>query len=198
MKHEVKRKPVCYIIAGPNGAGKTTYALEYLTKVVACMEFVNSDLIAQGLSPFNVDSVQLEAGRLMLKRLRELARNKADFAFETTFSGRSLAIFIEELRSAGYWIELYYLWIPSVHFSKNRVKHRVKAGGHDIPDEAIKRRFGKSLKNLINLYLPLVDVAFIVDNSGVAALVAEKKSSGKIDVVKSDVWSSIVEESKCE
>lgn len=196
--YKADKKPVCYIIAGPNGAGKTTYALKYLTKVVACMEFVNSDLIAQGLSPFNVDSVQLEAGRLMLKRLRELARNRADFAFETTFSGRSLAVFIDGLRSVGYWIELYYLWIPSVQFSKSRVMHRVKAGGHDIPDDAIERRFSKSLSNLINLYLPLVDEATIVDNSVTTEVIAEKKSNGRVKVLINDIWSEILEVARCE
>lgn len=191
-----KQRPVCYVIAGPNGAGKTTYALKYLPKVAKCMEFVNADLIAQGLSPLRMEQALIEAGRILIKRLHELARHQADFAFETTLSGRSHAFFLQEIKRAGYRIELYYLWIPSSDFSARRVAMRVEKGGHDVPLNVIRRRFRKSLRNLVTVYLPLADAASIIDNSmRKPRLVAESSATGLLTIRHADVWMRIEEAS---
>lgn len=87
--------PNLYIIAGCNGAGKTTASYTVLPEILECKEFVNADSIAAGLSPFNPESVALEAGRLMLQRINSLLEEKVDFAFETTLSTRSYASFIK-------------------------------------------------------------------------------------------------------
>ena len=133
----------CTIIAGPNGAGKTTFALRYLPEIAHCVDFINADLIAQGLSSLNSQQAQIKAGRLFLDEIRRYSGGERDFAFETTLSGRGYA-----QRKNGWRIVLFYLWIPSIAFSSARVKERVKEGGHDIPIEAIERRYSKSLYNL--------------------------------------------------
>jgi predicted ABC-type ATPase len=174
------RRPTCYVIAGPNGAGKTTFAMRYLPRIVSCRIFVNADMIAQGLSPLDTRSVEAEAGRIFLRRIAELIDSRSDFAFETTLSGRAYARLLHRLRDAGFEIALFYLWIPGVEFSAARVASRVENGGHDIPPEAIERRYLKSLRNLFQLYMPLADRTLIFDNSGEkATLIAEIKEGSE-------------------
>ena len=167
-------KPTCYIIGGPNGAGKTTFAMRYLPRIVSCRNFVNADMIAQGLSPFDTHSVEAEAGRIFLRRINELVEDHTDFAFESTLSGRAYARLFRRLRDAGFSVVLFYLWIPGVEFSAERVASRVENGGHDIPADAIARRYLKSLRNLFQLYMPLADRTLVFDNSAEkATLIAD-------------------------
>lgn len=188
-----EKRPVCYVIAGPNGAGKTTYALKYLPEVAKCMEFVNADLIAQGLSPLRMERALIEAGRILIARLRELAAKRTDFAFETTLSGRSHAAFLRQLKRAGYRIELYYLWIPSAEFSARRVAMRVERGGHDVPLPVIRRRFGKSLRNLVTTYLPLADYIGVVDNSDLDPKPIMERTGGREINFQPERWAEILE-----
>ncbi len=185
--------PTCYVIAGPNGAGKTTFALRYLPQVAKCVEFVNADFIARGLSPLNEQSVQMQAGRLFLERVGHLAREARSFAMETTLSGRSHAGLWKGLKKSGYRIELNYLWIPSAEFSARRVASRVANGGHAIPAEAIARRHAKSLRNLLALYLPLADYAAVWDNSTERPRLVYEKSRAHGVVLDSDIWELIEE-----
>ena len=192
-KAGMSREPTCYVIAGPNGAGKTTFALRYLPRVAQCAEFVNADLIARGLSPFHEEGTQLAAGRAFLERIKTLAKDNTDFAFETTLSGKSHANILKQLRNTGYRVEIYYLWIPSAEFSARRVAERVANGGHDIPPEVINRRFEKSLRNLVGLYLPLADYVAVWDNSDVIPFrVLEKSEHGEI-VFDQKIWQNIKE-----
>jgi predicted ABC-type ATPase len=173
-------KPKCYVIGGPNGAGKTTFAMRYLPRIVSCRNFVNADMIAQGLSPFDTHSVEAEAGRIFLRRIGELIEDHADFAFESTLSGRAYARLFRRLRDAGFSVVLFYLWIPGVEFSAERVASRVENGGHDIPPDAIARRYLKSLRNLFGLYMPLADRTLIFDNSAEnATLIADLQPSSE-------------------
>lgn len=149
--------PNLYIIAGPNGAGKTTAAYTLLPEVMETKEFVNADEIARGLSPFNVESVAFEAGRIMLQRIEQLMAQGVDLAIETTQSTRSYVQTIRRAQQIGYTVSLYYFWIPSAEVSKERVAIRVSKGGHNIPPEVIERRYGRSVFNLINLYTPICD-----------------------------------------
>jgi predicted ABC-type ATPase len=194
MGTRTQRHPICFVIAGPNGAGKTTYALRYLVQVAKCMEFINADLIAQGLSPLRMESAIPEAGRLVIAKLRELAGKRLDFAFETTLAGRTHAVFLRHLKGLGYRIELHYLWIPSADFSARRVLSRVAQGGHDVPLAVIRRRFGKSLLNLNRLYMPLADFASVMDNSlPEPRVIAEKAGRGGFNVFDPVVWNRILE-----
>jgi len=157
----------CYIVAGPNGAGKSTFAVHFLPDIVKCDNFINADMIAAGISPLNPENAQIAASRIFLQELRKNIRNKVDFAFETTLSGSSYLKMIKNLKDNGWHIMLFYLWIPSVEFSSARVKQRVEQGGHNIPEDAISRRYSKSIKNLINRYIELCDEVYCLDNSRV-------------------------------
>ena len=158
--------PKLFIIAGPNGAGKTTYVRDFLPQEMQCHEFVNADLIAAGLSPFAPDRAAFAAGRIMLTRLRELAERGEDFAFETTLSGRAYAQLFRRLRTAGYRIRLDFLWISDLSIARGRVRQRVAKGGHDIPEDVQSRRFHLGIRNLAELYRPLLDHWRLYDNTG--------------------------------
>lgn len=158
--------PNLFIIAGPNGAGKSTYVKRFLPQEMRCREFVNADLIAAGLSPFNPAAASFAAGRIMLHRVRELTTRRADFAFETTLSGRAHASLLREARAAGYRIRLDFLWIPALSITRDRVTQRVRKGGHDIPEDVQQRRFHLGIRNLAELYRPLLHEWRLYDNTG--------------------------------
>jgi len=160
-----KQKPTCFIIAGPNGAGKTTFALRYLPQIAGCRNFVNADLIAYGLSPFDSLSAQYEAGRFFLREIYANIDKHVDFAFETTLAGRSQISLLKKLRQDGWQIVLFFLWIPDAAFSKSRVRERVEHGGPNVPDDAIYRRYPRIMHNLIKIYIPLRDKIICYDNS---------------------------------
>src|SRR6267143_267112 len=123
-----------YVIAGPNGAGKTTFADQFLPHYAHCPEFVNADMIAKGLSPYSQIAAAMEAGRLMLARIKELARQRKDFGLETTLSGKTYLSLFKKLRSRGYRIHLFYLWLPNVNTALQRIRYRVQRGGHSVPE----------------------------------------------------------------
>lgn len=141
--------PTCWIIAGPNGAGKTTFALEYLPHMTGCRHFINADLIAAGLSPLAPETQQPAAARLFLAEVEAAILRGEDFGLETTLSGQRYKRLILRLRDAGWVVELLYLALPDVGLSELRVAERVAHGGHDIPVEVIRRRFPRSLQNLL-------------------------------------------------
>ena len=154
------------IIAGPNGAGKTTFAGEFLPNEADCLTFVNADLIAVGLAPFAPDTAAFRAGRLMLEEIYKYVRQKKSFAFETSLSGRHYARLIIQWQSAGYQVKLFFLQLQSPELAIARVRQRVQAGGHNIPEAVIHRRFAAGLDNLEKLYKPVVDEWAVYDNSG--------------------------------
>jgi predicted ABC-type ATPase len=152
------------VIGEPNGFGKTTVALSLLPSL-GIAEFVNADAIAAGLSPLNPEGMALQAGRLMLERLQGLAEAGIDFAFETTLAARSYVRFLQACKHQGYGVNLIYFWLRSPELAVERVKRRVASGGHSIPEEAIRRRYERGRRNLIELYLPLCEEWMIFDNS---------------------------------
>ena len=153
-----------YIISGPNGAGKTTASYTVLPKILQCKEFVNADEIARGLSPFNPDSVAIQAGRLMLERISELLQRNESFSIETTLSTRSYVHLVEKAHRQGYEVTLLYFWLKSPDQAIQRVAERVAKGGHDIPKNIIVRRYREGLENLFNLYMPVVDTWLLINN----------------------------------
>lgn len=184
--------PNLYMLAGPNGAGKTTAAYTLLPEVMGTREFVNADEIARGLSPFNVESVAFEAGRLMLQRIDYLMNKGVDFGLETTLSTRSYVQTIQRARQAGYTISLYYIWIPSAEVSKTRVAQRVARGGHNIPPDVIERRHGRSLFNLVNLYMPICDYFTVIDNAGTMPQIVITGGIGlENNVFTVEIWETI-------
>lgn len=163
--------PNVLIIAGPNGAGKTTFAREFLPNEARTIQFVNADLIAAGISPFDPASADVTAGRTMIRRLDDLAEEGLDFALETTLSGMWLKPHILNWRERGYVVKLHYLRLSRVELSLERVKNRVAKGGHNIPEDVIRRRFDRSLRLLESTYKNLVDDWFVYDNDSRTVLV---------------------------
>lgn len=167
-----------YIIAGCNGSGKTTASFSILPGKLLCKEFVNADEIAKGLSPFQPDSVANEAGRLMLQRMDDLLQSKINFAFETTLTSLSHVHRINKAKSLKYNVILIFFWLDSVELAIERVKGRVLAGGHAIPEEVIKRRYHRGLKNLFSIFVPIVNEVYIYDNTTYKPeLIAKKKKN---------------------
>lgn len=159
------RQPLVLVIAGPNGAGKTTIAPHLLRDMFSIGQFVNADAIAVGLSGFAPDKAAFAAGRLMLARMHHLAREGESFAFETTLASRHFAPWIRGLRKEGYRFELAFVWLPTAEEAIARVGVRVKAGGHDVPEATIRRRFARGLANFMDLYRGLADHWLLIDNS---------------------------------
>ena len=153
------------IIAGPNGAGKTTFAREFLPNEGNCPTFINADLIAAGISPFAPETVSIRAGRLMLDEIGDRVRNRKSFAFETTLSGRSHIHKIRQWQELGYHVKLLFLSLPNADVAIARVAARVSQGGHNIPENIIRRRFDAGLKNFDTIYKQQVDARMLYDNS---------------------------------
>lgn len=177
-----ERTPRVYIVAGPNGAGKTTFARGFLPHYAHCPEFANADLIAAGLSPFAPERAAFRAGRLMLEEIQRLARSRRDFGFETTLSGKGHLALLRELREQGYSLHLYFLWLQSVELALGRVADRVRQGGHDVPEAAVRRRFERSLHNFIRDYRRLMDSWMLFDNSAETPLLVARQEGGELKV----------------
>jgi predicted ABC-type ATPase len=181
--------PNIFVIAGPNGAGKSTTARSLLPDYMACAEFVNADDIARGLSAFRPESVGWEAGRLMLTRLAELARSRVDFAFETTLASRSFAPWLRQQQAENYNVHLLYCWLPSAEMAVARVESRVRAGGHHVPEDDVRRRYERSRNNFLQLYMTLANTWEVYENSGAKRCsVAFGGLDSPIAVVEPAIW----------
>lgn len=159
-----------------------------------CNEFVNADEIAKGLSPFNPSKVAIKAGRLMLTRINELLQSGIDFAFETTLATRSYVNTVKEAKEKGYFVTILYFWLNSPELAVERVKIRVQEGGHDIPEEIIRRRYDLGISNLFKLYIPIADYWMFINNSGTPfEIIAEGQE--KKEVVKNKlIWNKLKSE----
>ena len=159
--------PNLYIISGCNGAGKTTASYTILPEMLHCKEFVNSDEIAKGLSPFNANTmaVEVEASRIMYKRIRELIGMAENFALETTLASRSIAKLVKDAQMNGYYVTLLFFWLNTPDLAVERVKDRVAAGGHHVNEQTVRRRYRTGIKNLFDLYIPICNYWMITDNS---------------------------------
>jgi len=184
-----------YVIAGPNGAGKTTFSSEFLPDFVHCREFLNADLIAAGLAPFAPETQNLRAGRLLLERLAELVDQRADFGFETTLSGRTYVKVLRDMKSAGYCVCLFFLWLPSADIAVARVANRVAQGGHPVPPVDIRRRYGAGLRNLFHLYRPLFDVWRLYDASRIPPLLIASEKEGALTLKHKRLYRQIESQS---
>ena len=176
-----------YIIAGCNGAGKTTASFTILPEVLDCKEFINADEIAKGLSPFQPESVAMQAGRIMLARMDELLQKGETFAFETTLATKSYKQKIEWAQANGYEVTLLFFWLDSPNMAKKRVAQRVSEGGHSIPSQTIERRYHSGIANLFAIYINMVDICYIFDNSeGRKELIAQKERHKGIVIYNND------------
>ena len=187
----MKRPRNVYVVAGPNGSGKTTFAREFLPNYAKCPNFVNADLIAQGLSPFDPRIAAIKAGKLVLSRIYEFAESGADFGFETTLSGRTHLKMFRRLKILGYRVHIFYLWLPGVELSLLRIKDRVADGGHTVPADDVRRRFTRSMSNFFRTYRSLADTWMLFDNSGPAPVLAAKCNNGHPVIENAELYEKI-------
>ena len=182
--------PDVVALAGPNGAGKSTTGLPLLKERLGVTQFVNADLIAEGLAAFDPAGAALTAGKVMLRRIRDLASSRTTFAFETTLAGSSHARWLTELIQKGYLFHIVFLWLPSPEFALERVTDRVRRGGHAVPERTVRRRFHAGLKNFFSLYRPMADTWRILDNSGTPppSLVAAGRGEAVTLVEDASIW----------
>jgi predicted ABC-type ATPase len=159
-------QPTIYVIAGCNGAGKTTFAKQFLPHEVKCLRFLNADEIARGLSPLKPSAGAVQAGRLLLTQIEDCLRRRETFALESTLSGMTYIRLFRRARQLGYEIELHYLWLAKPSQAVDRVRQRVRMGGHHVPAADIRRRFKRSLEHLLNDYLPLATRWAVWDSRG--------------------------------
>tara|TARA_R110002049_G_C8983073_1_gene548459 strand:- start:211 stop:786 length:576 start_codon:yes stop_codon:yes gene_type:complete len=180
-----------YVIAGCNGAGKTTASYTILPEILNCDEFVNADEIAKGLSPFRPEKAGIQAGRLMLQRIKSLISKGQDFAFETTLATKSYKNLVTDAQANGYSVILIFFYLSSQDLAVKRVETRVKEGGHDIPEKVIRRRYENGLKNFFNIFKSIVDEWMFIENSGEPyQLIAQKtKSTDKIYI--DQIWNEL-------
>lgn len=183
-----------FMVAGPNGAGKTTTALSFI-KNEMIDEFINADEIARGLAPLHPESMSLTASKLMLKRFKDLLDQNKSFAFETTGSASNYIKHLKDAQAKHYKVHLLFLWLSGPDLATQRVANRVKQGGHNIPEDTIRRRYVAGLKNLIKHYLPLCDSAIILDNSIAESsnVIASKDLIKGLKIEQPHIWKEIEE-----
>lgn len=185
--------PTCWVIAGPNGAGKTTFALEYLPKV-GCTYFINADLIAAGLSPLAPERELVNASRIFLREIGERVKKREAFSFETTLAGRTYLRLLDRLRGDGWQVELLYLALPSVEMSELRVAERVAHGGHNIAVPDIRRRFPRSLHNLLNEFSHRVDRCLCFMNEGEVPVLVFEQAGELRDILHEEYYQLLFKE----
>ena len=185
--------PDVIVLAGPNGAGKSTASEKLLQESFKVSEFVNADVIARGLSAFDPEGVSMAAGRIMLTRLRELAAERRNFAFETTLASRSFAPWLKQLIETGYSLKLFFFWLPSAQMAVQRVAQRVSTGGHSVPEDAIRRRYERGLDNLFSDYMPMAENWFVCNGSLKDAAEIARGGRDKVTLVSDlDSWRQVV------
>jgi len=182
------QRPRIYVIAGPNGAGKTTFASRFLPEYVHCTEFLNADLIAAGLSPFAPESQNARASELMLERMDTLIEKRATFSFETTLAARSYSQKIIGWRESGYYVHLFFLWLPSADMAVARVANRVIQGGHGLPEETIRQRYARGIGNFHDLYRPVVDQWSCFDGSRLPPRLIAQSEGSSAEVFDQSTW----------
>ena len=185
--------PRLYILSGCNGAGKTTASYALLPELLECSEFVNSDEFAKALSPFDPSAASVTASRYMLLKIRHLLERRADFSIETTLATRSLLGIVKEAKELGYTVTILYMWLSSPELAVERVRARVATGGHNIPEEVVRRRYASGLKYFFENYVPACDRWVLADNSAPPFTVVAEGGGEKIQVRNEEKYRKILE-----
>lgn len=184
--------PRLYIISGCNGAGKTTASYSLLPEMLDCSEFVNSDEFAKGLSPFDPSKASIQASRFMLMKIRYLLDRMQDFAVETTLATRTLLKTVRMAQKAGYTVTLLYFWLNTPELAVERVRARVSTGGHDIPEETIRRRYKVGIDYFFHYYAPICERWILADNSQIPfRVIAEGAKDDTISIKDEETYSKI-------
>lgn len=185
--------PQLYVISGCNGAGKTTASYALLPEMLGCSQFVNSDEFAKSLSPFSPDAASIQASKLMLLKMNYLFNRKEDFAIETTLATRSLKRMIDKSREQGYSVTILYFWLNSPELAIERVRARVASGGHNIPDEVVRRRYTAGLHYFFNVYRQMADRWILADNSKIPFKVVAEGQKDLLTIKDEETYNIISE-----
>ncbi len=172
-----------YIVGGPNGSGKTTFVKQFLPNYVNVRNFVNADDIAVGLSPFDYSTMNITSGKLMIGLIDKYKEKGEPFGFETTLAGKRWVKMIKELNDAGYMIFIYFLDLASVDLAVSRVKFRVESGGHNIPEETIRRRYSRSRHNFWYNYKNMAHKWYLFNNSGKTPELVANGIKGEVKII---------------
>jgi predicted ABC-type ATPase len=164
MEHGLTDKPQLLIVGGPNGSGKTTVAMQYAT--AHAIEYIGADAIAASLDPNDPTSARVEAGRQFVQSVDDAIARKRSCVVESTLSGRSFRNRMLEACSRGYEITIVFVFVDSVAVCVARVAERVRKGGHDVPEEDIRRRYTRRIRNFWTLYRDLADSWVVLYNGG--------------------------------
>lgn len=178
--------PRLYIISGCNGAGKTTASYSLLPEMLNCTQFVNSDEFAKGLSPFNPEKASIQASRFMIMKIRYLLQRDQDFAIETTLATRTLLKTVRMAQNAGYTVTLLYFWLNSPELAVERVRARVETGGHNIPEETIRRRYQVGIYYFFHYYAPVCERWILADNSQIPFKVIAEGTKDEVISIKDE------------
>ena len=182
-------RPQLVIIAGPNGAGKST-VVEFLYLNRSIADCVNADVIAKGMAANGEGSSDILAGRILLQVVHDALARRVSVAFESTMSGISWRKLIKDSQSMGYDVTICFVAVESEQISIARVAKRVLEGGHDIPEETIKRRYKKSMSLGLGEYRALADFWYFFDNSNSSAKLVAAREKGCSEVIVDHVlWS---------
>lgn len=185
-------KPNVYIIAGPNGAGKTTFAREFLPHYADCRNFINADLIAQGISPLSPERAAFRAGKLVLNEIDYFRKRRTDFGFETTLSGTTYLRLMRELSNDGYQISVFFLWLPTPELALSRIRDRVAKGGHDIAEIDVRRRFERSIRNFLSRYRYVADTWFLFDNLITPPSEIARSHAGQLTIIQQAAYNGLI------
>lgn len=187
--------PRLYIISGCNGAGKTTASYTMLPEMLECSEFVNSDEFAKGLSPFQPEKAAIQASRYMILKIRYLLKRQLDFGIETTLATRTLLKTVRIAQAAGYTVTLLYFWLNSPELAVERVAARVETGGHNIPEETIRRRYRVGIDYFFHDYAPICERWILADNSQIPFRVIAEGSRNDVLNIKDEATYELIKES---
>ena len=162
--------------------------------MLQCSEFVNSDEFAKGLSPFDPSKASIQASKYMLLKIRYLLRKQSDFAIETTLATRTLLKTVKMAQAAGYSVTLLYFWLRTPEMAIERVKARVAAGGHDIPEDTIVRRYHVGIDYFFHQYAPICERWILADNSQIPfRVIAEGSKDEVINIRDEEIFAKIFE-----
>ena len=185
---------ILYIIAGSNGSGKTTLASELLP--TKNLKFLNADEVAKEICPEHIESVKIQAGKIVLEKLDKLLKNKESFAIETTLSGKNHIKTIQKARNLGYQVILIYSYLDNPDFCKNRIKVRVLNGGHDVPHDDIVRRFYRSKENFWHIYKDMVDEWNLFYNGTSEYILVAQYTNNDIQVFSENLYNEFIRGNK--
>jgi predicted ABC-type ATPase len=179
-------QPQLVIVGGANGAGKTTFARQFAQ--TEKLPYLGADDIAFQLAPENPASVRVAAGREFSRRLSDAIKNQQSLVIESTLSGGSLARTIEKARQQGYQITIVFVFLDSETLCLHRISERVQQGGHDVPEEDVRRRFKRVFSVFWNQYKPLADRCVLVYNGGESFLIIAEEENNEWEILDGQMW----------